>query len=52
LGDAQVSRRDGHRIRRLAKDVLEQSRLPIVLRLVRDDGDRGRPHGSWILWGG
>ena len=46
--DAQVGRGDGHRIRRLAKVVLEQSRLAIVLRLWRDDRDRGRRTGDML----
>jgi hypothetical protein len=45
---AQVGRRDGHGIRRLAKVVLQQSRLPIVLRLRRDDRDRGRRSGDML----
>ena len=44
--DAQICRGDGHRIRGLPEVVLEKSRLPIVLRLWRDDRDRGRGSGD------
>ena len=40
--DAQVGCGNGHRVRGLTEVVLEKSRLPIVLRLCRNDGDRGR----------
>lgn len=46
--DAQVGRGCGHRIRRLAKVVLEQSGLPIVMRHWCHDGDRGRGCGDML----
>ena len=36
----QVGRRNNHRVCRLAKVVLQQSRLPVVLRYRCDDTDR------------
>jgi len=44
--DAEVGRRDGHRVGRLAEVVLEQGRLPVVRRLGRHDGDRRRGPGD------
>src|SRR6476659_2376615 len=46
--DDQVGGGDGHRLRRLAQVVLQESRLSVVLLLWRDDGDRGGRAGDML----